>query len=84
MKYYGITDKGLLRKNNQDSYVIATSESGDVFAIVADGIGGNFGGDIASRIAVQSFSQAFSETNGFESPDAATRVPSENTAETPV
>ena len=67
MKYYGITDKGLLRKNNQDSYVIATSESGDVFAIVADGIGGNFGGDIASRIAVTSFSQAFSETNGFES-----------------
>jgi serine/threonine protein phosphatase PrpC len=49
MKYYGITDKGLHRKSNQDSYVIATNVNGDIFAIVADGIGGNRGGDIASR-----------------------------------
>ncbi|MBQ7993660.1 MAG: Stp1/IreP family PP2C-type Ser/Thr phosphatase [Solobacterium sp.] len=65
MKYYGITDRGLVRKNNQDSYVIATSRSGDLFAIVADGIGGNLGGDIASRMAVSHFSKVFSETNGF-------------------
>ena len=31
MKYYGITDKGLVRKNNQDSYVIATNEANDIF-----------------------------------------------------
>lgn len=65
MKYYGITDKGLIRKNNQDSYVIATNEVGDVFAIVADGIGGNLGGDIASRMAVAHFSKVFSENAGF-------------------
>lgn len=67
MKYYGITDRGLVRKNNQDSYVIATSRSGDLFAIVADGIGGNLGGDIASRMAVSHFSRVFSETDGFRS-----------------
>ncbi len=67
MKYYGITDKGLIRKNNQDSYVIATNEKGDVFAIVADGIGGNLGGDIASRMAVAHFSKVFSENTGFTS-----------------
>ena len=67
MKYYGITDKGLLRKNNQDSYVIATNEADDVFAVVADGIGGNLGGDIASRMAVGYFSKVFSETTGFSS-----------------
>ena len=67
MRYYGITDRGLVRKNNQDSYVIATSRSGDIFAIVADGIGGNLGGDIASRMAVSHFSKVFSETNGFSS-----------------
>lgn len=67
MKYYGITDRGLVRRNNQDSYVIATSRSGDLFAIVADGIGGNLGGDIASRMAVSHFSKVFSETEGFTS-----------------
>ena len=65
MKYYGITDKGLHRKSNQDSYVIATNVNGDIFAIVADGIGGNRGGDIASRMAVAHFSKEFSETKGF-------------------
>ena len=39
MKYYGITDKGLVRKNNQDSYVIATNEANDIFAIVAEELG---------------------------------------------
>ena len=59
MKYYGITDKGLVRKNNQDSYVIA------------DGIGGNFGGDIASRMTVRFFSKVFSETEQFTSEEEA-------------
>ncbi len=65
MKYYGITDRGLIRKNNQDSYVIATNGAGDVFAIVADGIGGNLGGDIASRMTVSHFSKAFADNDGF-------------------
>ncbi|MCI5722773.1 MAG: Stp1/IreP family PP2C-type Ser/Thr phosphatase [Erysipelotrichaceae bacterium] len=65
MKYYGITDKGLVRKSNQDSYVIATNTAGDVFAIVADGIGGNLGGDIASRMAVAHFSRVFAESEQF-------------------
>ncbi len=71
MKYYGITDKGLIRSTNQDSYVIAANSADDVFAIVADGIGGNLGGDIASRMAVRFFSKAFSETEAFTSPDQA-------------
>ncbi len=67
MKYYGMTDKGKIRKTNQDSYVIAYNQAGDIFAIVCDGIGGNLGGDVASRMAVNYFSVAFSETNGFAS-----------------
>ena len=67
MKYYGITDRGLIRRNNQDSYVIASNEARDVFAIVADGIGGNLGGDIASRMAVSYLSRVFAETKGFKS-----------------
>lgn len=67
MKYFGLSDKGTKRKNNQDSYVIATSCAGDIFAIVADGIGGNLGGDIASRLAIAYFSKHFSEHEGFQS-----------------
>ncbi|MBQ3272807.1 MAG: Stp1/IreP family PP2C-type Ser/Thr phosphatase [Solobacterium sp.] len=67
MKYCGTTDRGKLRKSNQDNYVIATNRNGDVFAIVCDGIGGGRGGDIASRMTVNYFSELFAEHAGFES-----------------
>ena len=70
MKYYGMSDKGKIRKTNQDSYVIATNEAGDLFAIVCDGIGGNLGGDVASRLAINYFSVAFSNTKGFKTSTA--------------
>lgn len=44
----GLTDIGLQRTANQDSYYI--SESGDLF-IVADGMGGHAGGQEASRLS---------------------------------
>ena len=69
MKYYGITDRGKLRKTNQDNYVIATSRNGDVFAMVCDGIGGGKGGDVASRLAISHFSINFSMHQGFENED---------------
>lgn len=65
MKYYGITDKGKLRKTNQDNYVIATNNNGDIFAIICDGIGGGKGGDVASSMAVSYFSVAFANTGEF-------------------
>ncbi|MFV0552201.1 MAG: Stp1/IreP family PP2C-type Ser/Thr phosphatase [Anaerorhabdus sp.] len=66
MRYYGVTDKGLVRKTNQDNYVIASNEVGDVFAIVCDGIGGGKAGDVASKIAIDYFSEVFSENKGFK------------------
>lgn len=69
MRYYGVTDRGLVRKTNQDNYVIASNEVGDVFAIVCDGIGGGRGGDVASKIAIDYFSEVFSENNGFTDRD---------------
>ncbi len=65
MKYFGITDRGKLRRTNQDNYVIASNAYGDVFAIVCDGIGGGKGGDVASRLAVSHFSMAFSLSDPF-------------------
>ena len=49
MRALGITDKGLKREQNQDSYVIVDDGSALVVA-VCDGIGGHQAGDIASTM----------------------------------
>ena len=54
MKVLGVTDVGLHRKENQDTF--ATAEAcGRQIAIVCDGMGGEKGGKIASSIAVETY-----------------------------
>lgn len=71
MRYYGITDKGLVRKNNQDNYIIITNKNNDLLALVCDGIGGGRAGDVASKMAIEYFSYVFSENTGFIDLEAA-------------
>jgi len=53
-KIYGETDKGLVRESNQDSIDWYLGNKEDVgLAILADGVGGFSGGEVASRLAVE-------------------------------
>lgn len=56
MKIWGVTDIGLVRKENQDAYgVIEQTQSGHTVCVVCDGMGGAAAGHMASRIAVDTF-----------------------------
>lgn len=59
------TDKGLRRKRNEDSVL---SREDDGIFVVADGMGGYRGGEIASKLAVSTIDRAFA-TNTFDGPE---------------
>ena len=49
--FYGITDKGKLRDNNEDSFIAEAVTNKLVAACVIDGVGGYEGGEVAAAIA---------------------------------
>jgi PPM family protein phosphatase len=59
------TDKGNRRKRNEDS-LLAREDHG--LFVVADGMGGYHGGEIASKLAVNTIERAFS-TKSFDGPE---------------
>ena len=57
MQYWGLTDQGCVRKQNQDSFQIQRLDRNTVLAVVCDGMGGAKSGNIASSLAVDVFVQ---------------------------
>lgn len=56
MEYFGITDRGCVRKNNQDMFLCEDIRLIDsVLLIVCDGMGGAKSGNIASKMAAETF-----------------------------
>ena len=56
MNIWGMTDIGLVRRENQDAYAVRVSEdSGHTVCVVCDGMGGPGGGKLASTLAVNAF-----------------------------
>jgi len=56
MRAWGVTDVGLRRHENQDTFAFETFGAPDtVVAVVCDGMGGVSGGQIASTLAVSTF-----------------------------
>jgi PPM family protein phosphatase len=64
-KHFGITDKGISRNNNEDTF-IAESVMKDKFicACVIDGVGGYEGGEIAAAIARETILKYFTVPSG--------------------
>lgn len=62
MNLYGLTDIGLVRKNNQDSYAIRVLDDNQAIAVVCDGMGGARAGNVASAVAVEAFSAALEDS----------------------
>ena len=49
--FYGATDTGKQRANNEDAFVAEKLDENTVLAIVIDGVGGYEGGEVAAEIA---------------------------------
>ena len=62
MQSWGLTDKGCVRKQNQDAYHMEQLDRTSLLCIVCDGMGGAKSGNIASTLAVDVFVQEVRRT----------------------
>jgi len=59
MQYWGITDRGAVRSQNQDTFAIRPLDDGRTLAVVCDGMGGARAGNIASAMTAELFQEYF-------------------------
>ena len=74
IKGFGITDVGLKREGNEDTF---STDSGLGLHIVADGMGGHLAGEVASRIAVDMIKKSFESWRLSEIPQEEIFGPSD-------
>ena len=65
MEYFGLTDIGLYRDKNEDSYMAITNEYGDLLVLICDGIGGANAGEVASSEIIKYFSEIYPSSGPF-------------------
>lgn len=62
MQYWGLTDPGMVRAQNQDAYQIVQLDRNTVLGIVCDGMGGAKSGNVASSLAAEVFVEEIRRT----------------------
>jgi len=62
MQYWGITDPGCVRTQNQDAYQMERPDKNSLLCVVCDGMGGAKSGNVASTLAVDVFTQEVRRT----------------------
>jgi serine/threonine protein phosphatase PrpC len=61
--FFGSTDTGKIRDNNEDAFIATTLSNGWIAACVIDGVGGYEGGEVAAGIAKDAILKHLSLTN---------------------
>ena len=61
MQYWGVTDPGCVRPQNQDAYTMEQLDKNALLCVVCDGMGGAKAGDVASSMAAREFAQEISD-----------------------
>lgn len=62
--YFGLTDTGRVRDNNEDTFIAEQNNDGLIVACVIDGVGGYHGGEVAAEIARQEVIAQMNRTRG--------------------
>ena len=62
MQFWGLTDPGCVRPQNQDAFQIEILDRNTLLCVVCDGMGGAKSGNVASSLAVDVFTQEVKRT----------------------
>lgn len=62
MQYWGLTDPGCVRPQNQDTYRIEQLDRNTLLCVVCDGMGGAKSGNVASTLAAEVFVEEVRQT----------------------
>ena len=62
MEYWGLTDPGCVRSQNQDAFRMERLDRNSLLCVVCDGMGGAKSGNVASTLAVDVFTEEVKQT----------------------